>query len=168
MKLNYFTAVAVLSVTALIQSVPAKAEYDFQDFFLVTDADQKLAEYYYSLNGVSHHVTADFSLTDKRLAQDKYFIIRGDFYIKNGTPIQIKLGTKSNGRTADFYYLPAPDGDVDGNGNVDILDIITINKTILGKEVLSAERLPHIDFNKNGIPDSDDALVILKKIVGLS
>ncbi len=165
MKLHYLAV--VLSMAVIFQPMPAHAEEDFQDFFLVTDADQKLAEYYYSLNGVSHHVTADFSLTDKRLAQDKYFIIRGDFYIKNGTPIQIKLGLKAYNNPSEIYYLPAPDGDVDGNGNVDILDIITINKTILGKEILSAERLPHIDFNKNGVPDSDDALTMLKILVGL-
>ena len=165
MKLHYLAV--VLSMAVIFQPMPAHAEEDFEDFFLVTDADQKLAEYYYSINGVSHHVTADFNLTNKRLAQDKYFIIRGAFYIKNSTPIQIKLGTKSNGRTAELYYLPAPDGDADGNQEVDILDIITINKTILGKEILSAERLPHIDFNKNGVPDSDDALTMLKMLVGL-
>ena len=95
-------------------------------------------------------------------------MINGDFYIKNSTPIQIKLGLKASTKPSQIYYLPAPDGDVNGDGSVDIVDIITINKAILGKETLSAERLPHIDFNKNGIPDSDDALVILKKIVGLA
>ncbi|MBR4320506.1 MAG: dockerin type I repeat-containing protein [Oscillospiraceae bacterium] len=165
MKLHYFAI--ILSMAVIFQPMPAHAEEDFEDFFLVTDADQKLAEYYYSINGVSHHVTADFSLNNKRLAQDKYFIIRGNFYIKNGTPIQIKLGLKAFNKPSEIYYLPAPDGDANGDEAIDILDIITINKTILGKEILSAERLPHIDFNKNGVPDSDDALTMLKMLVGL-
>ncbi len=59
-------------------------------------------------------------------------------------------------------------GDADGNGALDILDIITVNKAILGKENLDAERIPYIDFNQNQVPDSDDALTMLKMIVGLA
>ncbi len=59
-------------------------------------------------------------------------------------------------------------GDADGNGALDILDIITVNKAILGKENLDAERIPYIDFNQNNVPDSDDALTMLKMIVGLA
>ena len=59
-------------------------------------------------------------------------------------------------------------GDADGNGTLDILDVITINKAVLGKENLDTERIPYIDFNQNQIPDSDDALTMLKMIVGLA
>ena len=59
-------------------------------------------------------------------------------------------------------------GDADGNGTLDILDVITVNKAVLGKENLDPERIPYIDFNQNQVPDSDDALTMLKKIVGLS
>jgi len=59
-------------------------------------------------------------------------------------------------------------GDADGNGALDILDIITVNKAVLGKENLDAERIPYIDFNQNQVPDSDDALTMLKMIAGLA
>lgn len=62
----------------------------------------------------------------------------------------------------------APSGDADGNGTLDILDVISVNKAVLGKEDLDPERIPYIDFNSNSIPDSDDALTMLKKIVGLA
>ena len=58
-------------------------------------------------------------------------------------------------------------GDADGSGEVDILDVITINKAIMGKENLSENGLKAIDFNGNGKPDPDEALTLLKYIVGL-
>ena len=58
-------------------------------------------------------------------------------------------------------------GDADGSGKVDILDMIIVNKAILGKENLSENGLKAIDFNGNGKPDSDESLKLLKYIVGL-
>ncbi|MBR1530095.1 MAG: leucine-rich repeat protein [Oscillospiraceae bacterium] len=58
-------------------------------------------------------------------------------------------------------------GDADGNQKIDILDVITLNKAVMGKETLSENSLKAIDFNGNGKPDSEEALTILKYIVGL-
>ncbi len=60
-----------------------------------------------------------------------------------------------------------PDGDADGSGKLDILDVITLNKAILGKGELAPDRIAYIDFNQNGVPDATDSLAMLKKIVGL-
>jgi len=58
-------------------------------------------------------------------------------------------------------------GDADNNQKIDILDVITLNKAVMGKETLSENSLKAIDFNQNGKPDSEEALTILKYIVGL-
>ena len=58
-------------------------------------------------------------------------------------------------------------GDVDENGEIDILDVITLNKSILGKEVLSAQAEKNADADGNQKIDSNDALSILKYIVGV-
>ena len=58
-------------------------------------------------------------------------------------------------------------GDVDENGEIDILDIITINKAILGKEILSEQGNLNADVDKDGRPTSSDAIMILKHIVGM-
>ncbi|MBR1555556.1 MAG: leucine-rich repeat protein, partial [Oscillospiraceae bacterium] len=58
-------------------------------------------------------------------------------------------------------------GDADNSGSIDILDVITLNKAILGKEELSETQLKAIDFNGNGKPDSEESLKIMKYIVGL-
>ena len=47
------------------------------------------------------------------------------------------------------------------------MDVITVNKAILGKEKLTDEQLKAVDFNGNGKPESSEALMIMKYIVGL-
>lgn len=58
-------------------------------------------------------------------------------------------------------------GDANGDGSIDILDVISINKVILGKESFTDEQLKAIDFNKNNRPDAEESLMLLKYIVGL-
>ncbi|MBE6875399.1 MAG: hypothetical protein E7496_01525 [Ruminococcus sp.] len=61
-------------------------------------------------------------------------------------------------------YLP---GDANLDGSIDILDAITVNRAVLGKENLSDLQVKTADLNGNGIPDATDSLMIMKKIVGL-
>ncbi len=56
-------------------------------------------------------------------------------------------------------------GDADNSGEIDILDIITVNNAILGKGILAETGLKAIDFNRK--PDSAEAITLLKYIVGL-
>ena len=58
-------------------------------------------------------------------------------------------------------------GDVDMNGEVDILDVITLNKNLLGKEVIDADQQKRADVNQDTKIDSNDSLTILKFIVGM-
>ena len=58
-------------------------------------------------------------------------------------------------------------GDVTGDTKIDILDVVTINKAVLGKESLTNEQIKAIDFNGNGKPDASDSLTLMKYIVGL-
>ena len=58
-------------------------------------------------------------------------------------------------------------GDVDGSGKINIMDVVILNKAILGKEELSKQAEINADVNGDGVPDSADSLLILKYIVGL-
>ena len=58
-------------------------------------------------------------------------------------------------------------GDANGDKLINILDVITLNRAILGKELLEGISLRMIDFNQNGKPDSEESLQLLKYIVGL-
>ncbi|MBR7085850.1 MAG: dockerin type I repeat-containing protein, partial [Oscillospiraceae bacterium] len=86
------------------------------------------------------------------------------FYMYENEPILPKLDDS-------ISVNPVPTvtatGDADGSGELDILDIITVNKAILGKEILSEDKISYVDFNGNGVPDADDALTMLKMLVGL-
>ncbi len=58
-------------------------------------------------------------------------------------------------------------GDVDLDEKINILDVIVLNKNLLGKEPLTAPQKTNADVDKSGEPDSNDSLTILKYIVGL-
>jgi len=53
-------------------------------------------------------------------------------------------------------------GDADESGDVDILDVIQVNKFLLGVTKLSAQGTVNADVNVSGDPDSTDSLNILK------
>ncbi|MBR1529006.1 MAG: hypothetical protein IJ642_06865 [Oscillospiraceae bacterium] len=97
-----------------------------------------------------------------------------------GHGVQVWAGGQGSYTNAENYFnyeeaesdtppvIPdSPTGDANGDGKTDILDVITVNKAVLGKESISSDRIPYIDFNGDGKPDSTDSLTILKKIVGL-
>ena len=98
---------------------------------------------------------------------------------ENGTMTAIKAGTATvyamleNGKTlsVNVTVIPAEEsfllGDANLDGSIDILDVITINKAVLGREELTALQLKASDVNHNDAPDSSDALMIMKYIVGL-
>jgi len=58
-------------------------------------------------------------------------------------------------------------GDINGDNLVNILDVIIINRAVLGKETLTDAQLKAIDFNQNQKPDSEESLQLLKYITGL-
>ena len=110
--------------------------------------------------------------------------VEGGFYQKIGTCAELGLEVpESDEEAVDFwrtYYLhsektavPLDDktvlakGDASGSGSVDIIDVIIANRAIQGIDTLTDEQLEAIDLNKNGKPDSDDAVTLLKYIVGL-
>ncbi len=67
-------------------------------------------------------------------------------------------------------YSVAPLGDINTDGALNILDVIIINRRILGAEETPAravDALGQADFNGNGKIDADDSLGMLRRIVGL-
>lgn len=88
--------------------------------------------------------------------------------LQNKISIYIKYHSTVADAVAD--YLCTTDtqkGDATGDGEVNILDVISLNKAVMGKETLTEAQLQVVDFNQNGKPDADEALTLLKYIVGL-
>ncbi|GEM_PF-2714372 len=69
--------------------------------------------------------------------------------------------------TSQSYEKPLSAGDANADGSINILDVITMNRAVLGKESLTEAQLRAVDFNQNGKPDSEESLAMLKYIVGL-
>ena len=59
-------------------------------------------------------------------------------------------------------WLP---GDVNGDGTVDVMDLILLNKYILGSAELSPEALAAADMNNDGSVNATDSLLLLKQIL---
>ena len=60
-----------------------------------------------------------------------------------------------------------PLGDLDNSGTIDIMDVIKINKFLLGSATLTPDEKTAADVNGNGDVDSTDSLNILKYVVEL-
>ncbi|MBQ4464825.1 MAG: hypothetical protein II916_02525, partial [Oscillospiraceae bacterium] len=58
-------------------------------------------------------------------------------------------------------------GDVNGDGEINIMDVIALNKFLLGSTSLSDEAKANADVDNNGKVESNDSLNILKYIVEL-
>ena len=56
-------------------------------------------------------------------------------------------------------------GDVNGDGTVDIMDVIALNKFLLGSSTLDTTAKTRADADRNGELDSTDSLNILKYVV---
>ena len=59
-------------------------------------------------------------------------------------------------------------GDIDGSGQVNIVDVLALNQYLLGVYQPSDYGILAGDVNHNGTIDDGDALTILKSIVGLA
>ena len=94
-----------------------------------------------------------------------------EYAVKNGFDFVLSKDFDPNNLSAGEKTTEKPTETVkptaDGNGEIDILDVITINKAVMGKEVLSDEQNKAADVNGSGVPDSGDSLQILKLIVGI-
>ncbi|MBQ8927734.1 MAG: right-handed parallel beta-helix repeat-containing protein [Oscillospiraceae bacterium] len=58
-------------------------------------------------------------------------------------------------------------GDAEGDGDVDIIDVIAVNKDQLGSFTLSAQGAVNADVNRNGTLEFADAVLIMKSLVDL-
>ncbi len=63
---------------------------------------------------------------------------------------------------------PVTYGDVDGDGAVSIIDVLTLNQYLLGIGDIETEYLENADVDHNGLLEDSDAMTILKYLVKLA
>lgn len=89
--------------------------------------------------------------------------------INNGNVGNIKTGMKFNlANNGSANYTIVLYGDLNGTGNIDILDLLKIQKHLIKTQSLTDAYLKAADVNKDGSVNILDLLVIQKNILGVS
>ena len=83
-------------------------------------------------------------------------------YFSFGRPAQTSEPTETEPITSPLI------GDLNLDGTVDILDVIIMNKYLLGVTSLKPEAEQNADADGNGVVDSSDSLVVLKQALGIT
>ncbi|MBR2085689.1 MAG: hypothetical protein IJ906_00880 [Oscillospiraceae bacterium] len=132
------------------------AVYDGSGHWSYHLADATGTEYYYGLNIFGSSL--DVSLSEANIGDAVTFAMYRD------TPaIPLSIGeVKESPQTA------AKQGDLNGDGVSDIMDVIRLNKALLGVEQLTDAQSKAADLDSDGKMTSNDALVLLKQILGIT
>ena len=69
--------------------------------------------------------------------------------------------------TSGTHAASSVRGDVNGDGKLNIMDVLLAQRSILGLGKLRAEEIARADLNGNGKVDILDVLLMQKKILGL-
>ena len=77
-----------------------------------------------------------------------------------------KLSITSNKQTKEYSVVIY--GDTDGNGKIDIIDLLKVQKNIKKASMLSGNYVTAADTNKDGTIDISDLLKVQKQIKGVS
>lgn len=70
-------------------------------------------------------------------------------------------------RLVTCYFVKQQAGDLTGDGDVSVLDVVLTSRHLLGLEELTAEQVENADVNGDGRVDVLDVTLIMKKALGL-
>ncbi len=93
-----------------------------------------------------------------------------DFVVKCREGSTADAYAKETGLKTEYFGEPVAtggNGDVDGNGKVELLDVIMLNKNLLGMVKLTDDGTKNADVNGDSLVDGTDSLFILKSLVSL-
>ena len=110
--------------------------------------------------------TEAFGCTSKFNASGQYSYVFVHDVLKDFSVICNKDSTAESYAAATGVQT-ALFGDTTGDNKIDILDVISINKNILGKEKFTETQQKKADVDHSGKPDAKDSLDVMKYIVGL-
>ena len=88
----------------------------------------------------------------------------GSTPVQDTKPVETTAPTETNNNNNNNNLLL---GDANLDGTVDILDIIVMNKVILGQKILNGQGFLNADLDKNNMIESPESLAVMKFIVQL-
>ena len=68
---------------------------------------------------------------------------------------------------ADNPGVPFSKGDVDGDGRINLLDVVAVLSAVVGRDVLSGQAAVAADLNEDGKVDIEDARLLLRQVAGM-
>ena len=94
-------------------------------------------------------------------------------------PVQMNQTSGFSGRIGKYYtyqniptlldsYISYAKGDFNNDGTVDIMDVIAVNRYIVGVRDASPAQQIAVDINQNGDVDANDSLSILKIVLNVT
>ncbi len=115
-------------------------------------------------------------------AGDSMLVNRAGENIDDGIPVHVDLVIREEDGSKDYsqffnlallsryiriYYGELVPGDLDGDGDVDMSDLLRLRKIMAGAEDLTAENLEEADVNGDGEVNMKDILFLRRLIAGL-
>ena len=119
-----------------------------------------------NLKSIQSEAYNDDTFTDLNFSSDDTSVL---LYEIDENTIGVKEDTDNDG-IYDTLIAQTPAfmmGDTNRDGKISILDVIFLNRAVLGKDSLNIIQAQTADINQNNVRDSSDSLMILKYIVGL-
>lgn len=122
---------------------------------------------YQNIDELTKVYTSDYCITLGELPADLYSYSGEDISTTETTDNVGDTSAEETTDSSDGQTKTLPGGDVNLNGEVTIVDVIMLNKALLGAETLTANNRLTADVDANGSLTNDDSLLILKRLVRL-
>lgn len=146
-------------------------EYDdhsFENSYLKDVTDMNVTNHgaivYVDANGEEHSFSGFPDLENYIIQNYDVTVVDYDKYVEDGSIVPVDaVTTPVNNTTAPSYFT----GDVTGDGAVDLMDAISLNKIFAGLITPTDVQTSAADINQDGSVADDDLTILMQFLIGL-
>lgn len=143
-------------------------DYDFENSYLQDATDMSVTNHgaivYVDDNGEEHSFSGFSDLENYIIQNYDVTVVDYDKYVEDGSIVAVDaVTTPVNNTTASSYFT----GDVNGDGMIDLIDAIALNKICAGFITPIDVQKNIADINKDGSVGDDDVTILMQFLTGL-